>query len=99
MSDSRPKIPRQKKPASTILHIVSNVVMAVSAVLLLIDLFGAFKTYVGGVLLGAGFFIEGLSRLKIPKDKRTPQSKPAIVFGIAAFCILAGIVYMVFDLR
>jgi multidrug transporter EmrE-like cation transporter len=92
--------PGQKAPASKVLHIISTAVMSISALMLVLELLNVAKTYAGGILLGIGFMLEGLAGFYMDKDaKRDPRNKPAAVVGIGLLILIAGIVYLILDLR
>lgn len=100
MANIKKKTPGKKEPVSKILHIISTVVMGISAALLILEMFDIAKTYVGGVFLGVGFLIEAFSRKHKEKEgEHDPQNKPTIVFIIAGFIILAGLVYLYLDIK
>jgi hypothetical protein len=100
MADNKKKTSGAKPSDIKTLHVISTVIMSVSTVLLLLELFEVFKTYVGGVFLGVGFLIEGFARIKMEKaGEHSPQNKPAVVIGIGIFIILAGLVYLYIDLK
>lgn len=92
--------PGQKAPASKILHIISTVVMGVSAVMLILELLNVAKTYGGGILLGLGFILEGLARFNLEKEgKNDPRNKPLAVIGIGVLFLIGGVVYLIMELR
>lgn len=100
MADLKPKGDGKKAPPYKTLHTLSTVLMAISCLLLLIEMLEMGKTYVGGVLLGIGFLLEAFSRrIKERTEGHNPQNKPALIFGIAAFVIVAGFVFLYLDLR
>jgi len=70
-----------------------------SAILLFLEFFDIAKTYVGGLLLGIGFFIQGLSIIKAEKAKGYKgKSKAKIIMGIGVVIFIAGIIFIYIDL-
>lgn len=96
----KPTSPEKKTPTSKVLHLASNAVMGVSALLILLEMFAVAKTYVGGLLLGIGFLLEAFARMQKNKEgQRDVRDKPFVVLGIAVGIFILGIVFLILDLR
>ena len=87
-------------PSYARMHLVSNVLLVVSCVLLLIEFMGGIKTYVGGIVFGAGFLLQGLALMEREKVEGYDGKKRGwIAVIIAIVFIAAGTVYLILDLR
>lgn len=87
------------KPADKKLKTISSILMYTSGLLLFLDLFSIAKTYVGGILLGCGFVLQGLAQAKAEKAEGFEgKSKTKYIEAIGVIIIIAGIVYLYFDI-
>jgi hypothetical protein len=62
-------------PKHTKYHLLSNIFLGVSFVLLFAEFSSCGKTYVGGVLFGIGFLFQGLSMLGKKRRKRADAGR------------------------
>ncbi|SHH88223.1 zinc-ribbon domain-containing protein [Sporobacter termitidis DSM 10068] len=82
------------------LHLLSNVFLAVSCLLLLLEFGNVGKTYVGGVLFGVGFLLQGLSEAAREKEPGyVGKGRSKLIIGISVVLTLVGCLYFYLDLR
>jgi uncharacterized paraquat-inducible protein A len=82
------------------LRIISSVLIVASFVLVIIDLLDIVKTYVSGLLLGAGIFLHGVSQAKMADDKDyIGRRKVIAIYVLGAIFFAAGIVFLYMDLK
>lgn len=82
------------------LKIISSVLIVASFVLVIIDLFDIAKTYVSGLLLGAGIFLHGVSQAKMADDKDyIGKRRVIIIYVMGVIFFAAGIVFLYMDLQ
>lgn len=80
--------------------LISSALITVSAVLLFLELFDIARTYVGGMLLGAGVFAHGLSQAKLVDDEGyIGKRKVIIIYVLGAVFFIAGIVFLYMELK
>lgn len=81
-------------------HLLSNVFLGISFVLLFAEFFNLGKTYVGGVLFGVGFLFQGLSMLEKEKEEGYDGKKRGkLLLWISVVLIIIGVVFFILDLR
>ena len=87
------------RPASEKLKTVSSAVMLIGIALLMLEFLSETKTYVGPILLGVGFVINGLSQLKKAKEENSDNKRmPMIIIAIGILIMAAGVVFLIMDL-
>lgn len=81
------------------LHLLSNIVLGASFILLFIEFVGMAKTYVGGLLFGAGFMLQGFSQLEKEKLKGYDGKKRGkLIIGISVVVSILGALFLYWDL-
>ena len=65
------------KPASVKLKTLSSLVMIFGSLLLIADFFNVAKTYVGALVLGAGFLLSGMAQRQKNMEESTDDKKNA----------------------
>ena len=87
-------------PKAKKLHTLSNVFLSISCVLLFIEILNVAKTYVGAILFGVGFLMQGLSLLESEKEKGYDGKKRArIIIVLSIAFMIIGIVFLYLDLK
>jgi hypothetical protein len=82
------------------LHFASNAILGVSFLLLLLEYMNNTKTYVGGILFGGGFLLQGLSLLQREKEKDYDGKKRGkILIAVSVVLILIGGWFLYMDLK
>ena len=86
-----------KKQTAQTLKMVSNAVMAVGAVLVILDLFGVIQTYIGTLLIGIGFLIHAVFQREVARET---GEKKALIFSIifGVIITIAGVAYLILDI-
>ena len=80
-------------------RMISSVLIAASFVLLLLELFETARTYVGGLLLGAGIFFHGLSQAKLADEEDYIGKRKVLIIYIMGVAIFIGsAVYLIIRL-
>jgi hypothetical protein len=86
-------------PKDARFHMLSNIFLGVSFVLLFMDFMNIAKTYAGGIVFGVGFLFQALSMLEKEKEKDfSGKKRGRLLFWISVVLILIGIGYLIFDL-
>ena len=82
------------------LRSVSSAVMLLGSALLILDFLKVAKTYVGAIVLGIGFLLNGLAQMKKARAEKAESLKvPVIIIAAGVFVILAGFLFLYLDLR
>ncbi|NLT13581.1 MAG: hypothetical protein GXY05_04490 [Clostridiales bacterium] len=81
------------------LKMISSALIVASFILFLVEFFEVAKTYVGGLLLGAGVFLHGVSQSKMADDKDyIGKRKVMIIYVMGVLIFATGIVFLIMDL-
>lgn len=90
----------KEAPLSRKLHNLSTLIMAISAALLIVEIADIAKTYVGGILLGIGFLLEGVAQgVRDKEEKCTIKSKAKMIMVFALVIMAASVAFLILDLR
>jgi hypothetical protein len=66
----------------------------------MVELFDIAKTYVGGLLLGVGVFLHGVSQAKMADEEDYIGKRKVIIIYVAGVVLfLGGIFFLIMDLR
>lgn len=82
------------------LRMISSALIVISFILVFIELFEVARTYISGILLGAGVFIHGVSQAKMVDDKNyIGKRKIMIIYALGVIIFAAGVVFLFMDLK
>lgn len=89
-----------KSTPSGKIKLASSVLITISCILLFLEFFEVGKTYIGGLLLGAGFILHGVSQAMLKNDESyIGKNKVIIIYVIGVAVFISGIFFLIMELR